>query len=77
MERPQGIPLSSGCYLFRSADEKVIYVGKAKVLRQRLNSYFLVDANRSDKTAMLMQDARSVEWIVTASEVDALVLENE
>ena len=77
MERPQGIPLSSGCYLFRSADEKVIYVGKAKVLRQRLNSYFLVDANRSDKTAMLMQDACSVEWIVTASEVDALVLENE
>lgn len=77
MERPQGIPLSSGCYLFRSVDGKVIYVGKAKVLRQRLNSYFLGDANRSHKTSMLMQEARSVEWIVTSSEVDALVLENE
>jgi len=77
MKRPQGIPPSSGCYLFRSADGKIIYVGKAKVLRQRLNSYFLADANRSNKTSMLMNDAHSVEWIVTASEVDALVLENE
>ncbi len=76
MNKPSGIPRASGCYLFRNARGDVIYVGKARVLAQRLSSYFQ-RAGLSVKTRALMDEAASVEWIVTPSEIDALVLENE
>ncbi len=77
MKKPSGIPRASGCYLFRNARGDVIYVGKARVLAQRLSSYFQRADGFSVKTRALMDEADSVEWIVTPSEVDALVLENE
>ncbi len=77
MNKPAGIPRSSGCYLFRNARGDVIYVGKARVLAQRLANYFQRPEALSVKTRALMDEAVSVEWIVTPSEVDALVLENE
>ncbi len=76
-EKPSGIPRQSGCYLFRNAHNTVIYVGKALSLAQRLSSYFQSPDTMTLKTRALMDEATSVEWIVTPSELDALILENE
>ena len=72
MERPSTteIPDEPGAYLFRDQHGQVIYVGKAKSLRKRVSSYF----TRLDRVALL-DAADSVEWIVTANEVEALMLE--
>ena len=75
--KPSGIPRQSGCYLFKNAHDTVVYVGKAKSLQQRLSSYFQKFDALTHKTQALMEEATSVEWIVTPSETDALVLENE
>jgi excinuclease ABC subunit C len=77
LAKPSGIPRQSGCYLFRNERGAVIYVGKARVLAQRLSSYFQRRDAQSEKTQLLMAEATSVEWIVTPSELDALILENE
>ncbi len=67
-------PQSSGVYLMRSAEGEVIYIGKAKVLRNRLISYF---SGRKDvKTRHLVSKIDSIEWIIAASEYEALLLEN-
>src|SRR6202167_2374737 len=77
LEKPSGIPRQSGCYLFRNAAGTIIYVGKARVLAQRLSSYFQREGALTQKTQLLIADAPSVEWIVTPNELDALILENE
>jgi excinuclease ABC subunit C len=77
LTKPSGIPRQSGCYLFRNEKGAIIYVGKALVLAQRLSSYFQRTEGLSEKTRFLMNEATSVEWIVTPNEVDALILENE
>ena len=77
LDKPQGIPKASGCYLFRNINGTVVYVGKAKSLQQRLGSYFQRAEALTHKTQALMEEATSVEWIVTPSELDALILENE
>jgi excinuclease ABC subunit C len=75
--KPSGIPRQSGCYLFKNASDTVIYVGKALSLAQRLSSYFQKYDALTPKTQALMDEAVAVEWIVTPSEIDALILENE
>ena len=75
--KPGAIPRSSGCYLFKNERGTVIYVGKARSLAQRLGSYFQRLDTLAPKTRALMEEATAVEWIVTPSEVDALILENE
>ena len=75
--KPSGIPRESGCYLFRNGEGVIIYVGKARSLNQRLSSYFQRYEALTAKTQNLMEEAASVEWIVTPNEVDALILENE
>ena len=77
LAKPDGIPRQSGCYLFRNERGTVVYVGKARSLASRLSSYFQRIEGLSHKTQALMAEATSVEWIVTPSEIDALVLENE
>jgi excinuclease ABC subunit C len=77
LAKPSGIPRQSGCYLFRNERGTIIYVGKARVLSQRLSSYFQRPEGLSQKTQFLMDEAASVEWIVTPNELDALILENE
>ena len=72
---PGSIPVSPGVYKFRDADGRVIYVGKAKSLRQRLNSYFADVAGLHPRTAQMVTTAASVEWTVVATEVEALQLE--
>ena len=67
-------PLSSGVYLWRNPENTVIYVGKAKNLKNRLSSYF---SGRKDvKTRLLISHAASIEYITTTNEYEALLLEN-
>ncbi|MFP4233703.1 MAG: excinuclease ABC subunit UvrC [Nitriliruptoraceae bacterium] len=69
------MPDSPGCYLFRDAHGRVVYVGKALSLRSRLGSYFQAPANLASRTRAMLEAARSVEWIVVETEVEALHLE--
>jgi excinuclease ABC subunit C len=72
---PGEIPESAGVYRFRDQRGRVIYVGKAKSLRQRLNSYFADFASLHPRTQMMLQTAAGVEWTVVGTEVEALQLE--
>lgn len=69
------IPTSAGVYKFRDPDRRVIYVGKAKNLRNRLNSYFANPAALHPRTSTMVHTAASVEWTVVDTEVEALQLE--
>jgi excinuclease ABC subunit C len=73
--RPQDVPDRPGVYLFRDAEGRVVYVGKAKSLRARLASYFQDPASLHPRTAAMLEAAADVEWIVTATEVESLHLE--
>lgn len=73
--KPGQIPDSPGVYRFRDEHGRVIYVGKAKSLRQRLSSYFQDLAGLHQRTATMVTTAASVEWTVVATEVEALQLE--
>jgi excinuclease ABC subunit C len=70
---PSSMPDAPGAYLFRDADGRVIYVGKARALRKRLANYWVRDLH--PRTAAMTAAATSVEWIVASTEVDALMLE--
>ena len=72
---PGEIPESPGVYRFRDAHGRVVYVGKAKSLRQRLNSYFADFASLHPRTQMMLTTAAGVEWTVVGTEVEALQLE--
>jgi excinuclease ABC subunit C len=69
------VPESPGVYRFRDAGGKVIYVGKAKNLRARLNTYFADFANLHPRTQTMLQSAAGVDWTVVRTEVEALQLE--
>ncbi len=67
-------PSSSGVYMWRNAESTVIYVGKAKNLKNRLTSYF--SGERQIKTQLLVSNAKSIEYITTSNEYEAFLLEN-
>ncbi|RKT56369.1 excinuclease ABC subunit UvrC [Saccharothrix australiensis] len=69
------IPDAPGVYKFRDAGGRVVYVGKAKSLRQRLNSYFADIAGLHPRTRQMVTTAAAVEWTVVGTEVEALQLE--
>ncbi|MFF4792620.1 excinuclease ABC subunit UvrC [Streptomyces sp. NPDC001276] len=73
--KPGDIPDSPGVYRFRDEYRRVIYVGKAKSLRQRLANYFQDLANLHPRTRSMVTTAASVEWTVVSTEVEALQLE--
>ncbi|CAN7372635.1 excinuclease ABC subunit UvrC [Arthrobacter sp. LjRoot14] len=75
--RPQTgeIPTNPGVYRFRDPHGRVIYVGKAKSLRSRLNSYFANPGGLLPKTYAMVHAASSVEWTVVGSELESLQLE--
>ncbi|HOX87016.1 MAG TPA: excinuclease ABC subunit UvrC [bacterium] len=75
-EKLQNLPGKPGVYLFRNADGQIIYIGKAKVLRNRVRSYFQTSRNRDQKTRRLVSQIRDLEIILTDSEVEALILES-
>lgn len=69
------IPTAPGVYRFRDEHRRVIYVGKAKNLRSRLNSYFANPGGLLPKTRAMVHTAASVEWTVVGTELEALQLE--
>src|SRR5271157_1250047 len=70
------LPLLPGVYLYKDAGGRVIYVGKAKSLRNRVRSYFSEDKLADVKTGTLMAEARDIEYIEVDNEKEALALEN-
>jgi excinuclease ABC subunit C len=72
---PGSIPESPGVYRFRDGGGRVIYVGKAKNLRARLNSYFADFAGLHPRTQSMLTSAAGVDWTVVGTEVEALQLE--
>ncbi len=77
VQRPPAgtIPDAPGSYQFKDADGRVIYVGKARSLRQRLSNYFGSPAAMPPRTAQMVAAAESVEWIQVRNDVEALMLE--
>ncbi|GAA2646418.1 UvrABC system protein C [Paractinoplanes durhamensis] len=72
---PGSIPDSPGVYRFRDPTGRVIYVGKAKNLRNRLNSYFADTWSLHARTQQMVTTAASVDWVTVGTEVEALQLE--
>ncbi len=75
-EKAGQLPLSPGVYLYKDGAGRVIYVGKAKILRHRVRSYFLDDKLADVKTGTLISEARDVDYILVDNEKEALALEN-
>lgn len=69
------LPDKPGCYLMQDAAGKIIYVGKAVNLKNRVRSYFHASAGLDRKTRRLVQEITNIEWIVVGSELEALILE--
>jgi excinuclease ABC subunit C len=69
------IPDAPGSYQFKDAQGRVIYVGKASSLRQRLSNYFQAPHNLHPRTRQMVETAESVEWTIVRNEVEALMLE--
>lgn len=70
------LPSNPGVYLMKDGQDKVIYIGKARSLRSRVRSYFNSDTNKTHRAALLLQPiVRDIDWHITDSEMEALVLE--
>jgi len=75
LERLKDIPKNSGCYLFKNNKGQIIYVGMSKFLPKRVSSYF--QKNQTGKTKTLVENIHDVEFKITSSEQEAIILEEE
>jgi excinuclease ABC subunit C len=75
IEKLSHLPDQPGVYLMKDAQERIIYVGKAVVLKNRVRSYFQSSRNHSPKVQSMVSRIVNLEYIVTASEIEALILE--
>ena len=66
-EKIRALPMQPGCYLYKNAEGEVIYVGKAKNLRQRVRSYLLEASQADAKTGSLMREAVDLEYILVGN----------
>lgn len=76
-QKLDSLPTAPGCYQMLDATGRVLYVGKAIVLRNRVRSYFHASASHSPRTQALVAEIADITWWVTKTELEALVLENE
>jgi excinuclease ABC subunit C len=74
--RLQEVPPEPGCYLMRDAEDRILYIGKAKVLRHRVRSYFQSSQAHSPRISLMVRQVCEIEFIVTDSEAEALALES-
>ena len=76
--RLKEVPAEPGCYLMRDSEDRILYIGKAKVLRQRVRSYFQSGSGHghSPRIALMVRQVCEIEFIVTDSEAEALALES-
>jgi excinuclease ABC subunit C len=75
-QKIRSLPTGPGVYLYKNAEDEVIYVGKAKNLRSRVRSYLLEASQANAKTGSLMREAVDVDYILVENEHEALALEN-
>lgn len=75
-EKLKSIPSNPGVYIMKDADDKVLYVGKAISLSNRVKSYFQAGAKPHALTPSMIPQVRDIDYIITDSEVEALILEN-
>lgn len=75
-EKLDKLPQKPGVYMMKDASGRIIYVGKAKVLRNRVRQYFQSSANQSIKTAVMVSKIADLDYIICDSEMEALVLES-
>lgn len=75
-EKLNKLPRKPGVYMMKDAAGRIIYVGKAKVLRNRVRQYFQASANHSVKTAVMVSKICDLDYIICDSEMEALVLES-
>ena len=71
----KNLPTLPGVYQFKNKDDKILYIGKAKNLKNRLRSYFQNKKNQSSKTISMMRNAYSFDWIIVKNEIEALLTE--
>lgn len=71
------LPAEPGVYFHKDAGGKIIYVGKAAILKNRVSSYFQNSKTRDPKTHIMVQEIADTDWVVVGSEVEALFLESE
>ena len=76
LEKIDHLPAEPGVYLYKDSQGKIIYIGKARSLRSRVRSYFQESRPLDPKTQRLVAEAADLEYIVTDSEVEALILES-
>ncbi|KYG63169.1 excinuclease ABC subunit C [Bdellovibrio bacteriovorus] len=74
-DKVREFPTQSGVYIMKNLADKIIYIGKAKNLRNRVRSYFSDSNGHSPKTRLLVQNIMEVEYILTKTEVEAFLLE--
>ncbi|MDE6728267.1 MAG: excinuclease ABC subunit UvrC [Oscillospiraceae bacterium] len=74
-DKANHLPLEPGVYLMKNSENTIIYVGKAKALKNRVTSYFRSNSQHNAKTLKLVEHIHDFEFIVTQTELDALVLE--
>ncbi len=74
-EKIKTLPSSQGVYIMKNKDGKIIYIGKAKVLKNRVRQYFMNSANHSPKVRAMVENIADFEYILCDSEMEALVLE--
>lgn len=72
----KNLPDEPGVYIMYDADGNILYVGKAKVLKNRVRQYFHASSNKSEKVLAMLSHVNDFRYIITASETDALSLEN-
>ncbi len=76
-DKLQRLPAQPGVYLFKNAAGDIIYIGKAKVLRHRIRSYFQNPDGKDFKTRQMVPKITDLDWIVTPTEVQALIAEQD
>lgn len=69
------IPNAPGVYFFKNKQQEIIYIGKAKILKNRVRSYFSTSGHGGSKTDVLVKNIQSVEWLVVRDEVEAILTE--
>ena len=74
-EQAKKLPHNPGVYIMKNHNDEIIYIGKAKNLKNRVSSYFLSDSNHTEKVKKMVENINHFQYIITDSEFEALVLE--
>ena len=75
-QRLKDLPMDPGVYIMKSEQGQILYIGKARHLKNRVSQYFGNNSNRTEKVLKLVSKVYDFEYIITRNEVEALVLEN-